>query len=60
MDRREAIGLGIAGALVSGRALAQTEAGYLPGDSQEFTSSHLMPSVSRFTRTRRVCVPRIT
>src|SRR5688572_5882945 len=36
MDRREAIGLGIAGALMSGTARAQTEPGYLPGDSTEF------------------------
>jgi acetyl esterase/lipase len=36
MDRREAIGLGIAGALFSGAARAQTEPGALPGDSQEF------------------------
>jgi acetyl esterase/lipase len=36
MDRREAIGLGIAGVLLSGTARAQTEPGVLPGDSQEF------------------------
>ena len=36
MDRREVIGLGLAGALVSGAARAQTEPGYLPGDSTEF------------------------
>jgi len=36
MDRREAIGLGIAGALFSGPARAQAEPGILPGDSQEF------------------------
>ena len=36
MDRREMLGLGVAGALVPGAAGAQTEPGYLPGDSQEF------------------------
>jgi acetyl esterase/lipase len=36
MDRRKAIGLGIAGALVYGQAWAQSEPGALPGDSQEF------------------------
>ena len=36
MDRREVIGLGVAGALMSGTAQAQTESGYLPGDSTEF------------------------
>ena len=36
MDRREAIGLGIAGALLPKVALAQTEPGFLPGNSQEF------------------------
>jgi acetyl esterase/lipase len=36
MDRREAIGLGLAGALISGAARAQNETGYLPGDSTEF------------------------
>jgi acetyl esterase/lipase len=36
MDRREAIGLGLAGALISGAAGAQNETGYLPGDSTEF------------------------
>jgi acetyl esterase/lipase len=36
MDRREILGLGIAGALVSGVARAENELGYLPGDSQEF------------------------
>jgi acetyl esterase/lipase len=36
MDRREMIGLGIAGALAPGMATAQTEPGYLPGDSREF------------------------
>lgn len=36
MDRREAIGLGVAGVLMSGAARAQTEPGYLPGDSTEF------------------------
>lgn len=36
MDRREAIGLGVAGVLMSGAAWAQTEPGYLPGDSTEF------------------------
>jgi len=36
MDRREAIGLGLAGALVSGAAQAQRQPGYLPGDSEEF------------------------
>jgi len=37
MDRREAIGLGIAGALMPGAAFGQThETGYLPGDSEEF------------------------
>src|SRR5579863_2496929 len=34
MDRREMLGL--VGALVPGAAGAQTEPGYLPGDSQEF------------------------
>ena len=38
MDRREAIGLGLAGTLVSSAAYAQTEPGYLPGDSQEFVA----------------------
>src|SRR6266568_5163305 len=42
MDRREAIGLGIAGALVSSTARAQTPPGYLPGDSEEFIA--LWPS----------------
>jgi acetyl esterase/lipase len=36
MDRREMLGLGLAGALVPGTALAQNEPGYLPGDSREF------------------------
>jgi acetyl esterase/lipase len=36
MDRREAIGLGVAGVLMSGAARAQSEPGYLPGDSTEF------------------------
>ena len=36
MDRREAIGLGVAGVLLPKAALAQTEPGFLPGDSQEF------------------------
>lgn len=36
MDRRRVIGLGVAGALMSGVARAQTEIGYLPGDSAEF------------------------
>ena len=37
MDRREMLGLGLAGALVSGKAWGQEhEPGYLPGDSQEF------------------------
>ena len=36
MDRREVIGLGVAGVLMSGAALAQSEPGYLPGDSTEF------------------------
>jgi acetyl esterase/lipase len=38
MDRREILGLGVAGALLSKEALAQTMAadGYLPGDSREF------------------------
>jgi len=36
MDRREMIGMGLAGALVSGVAEAQTEPGFLPGDSTEF------------------------
>jgi len=37
MDRREAIGLGLAGALMPRTAFAQQhETGYLPGDSQEF------------------------
>src|SRR5258708_11652323 len=36
MDRREMLGLGLAGALVSGKAWGETETGYLPGDSQEF------------------------
>lgn len=38
MDRREAIGLGLAGALVSSAAQAQNEPGYLPGDSTEFVA----------------------
>src|ERR1700761_3327066 len=36
MDRRGMIGLGLAGALVSGAAEAQIESGALPGDSKEF------------------------
>ena len=36
MDRREMIGLGLAGALVSGAGEAQIESGALPGDSKEF------------------------
>ena len=37
MDRREVIGLGLAGALMPGAALGQQhETGYLPGDSEEF------------------------
>ena len=36
MDRREMLGMGLAGALLPGAAGAQTEPGYLPGDSQEF------------------------
>jgi acetyl esterase/lipase len=36
MDRRTVIGLGVAGALLPKVALAQTEPGFLPGDSQEF------------------------
>ena len=36
MDRREMIGFGLAGALVSGAAEAQIEPGALPGDSKEF------------------------
>lgn len=36
MDRREVIGLGVAGVLMSGAARAQSEPGYLPGDSTEF------------------------
>ena len=37
MDRREAIGLGVAGALLPRAAFGQEhETGYLPGDSQEF------------------------
>jgi acetyl esterase/lipase len=36
MDRREMLGMGLAGALVSGAADAETEPGYLPGDSREF------------------------
>jgi acetyl esterase/lipase len=36
MDRRELLGLGLAGALTPGMAAAQSEPGYLPGDSQEF------------------------
>ena len=37
MDRRQAIGLGLAGALLPRTAFAQEhETGYLPGDSQEF------------------------
>src|SRR3984957_17207652 len=42
MDRREMIGLGLAGALVSGAADAQIESGALPGDSKEFVE--LWPS----------------
>ena len=38
MDRREMIGLGLAGALVSGAADAQIEPGALPGDSKEFVA----------------------
>jgi acetyl esterase/lipase len=38
MDRREMIGLGLAGALVSGAAEAQIETGALPGDSKEFVA----------------------
>src|SRR5258705_11616815 len=37
MDRREAIGLGIAGALLPGAAWGQVhETGFLPGDAEEF------------------------
>lgn len=36
MDRREMLGMGLAGALLPGAAGARTEPGYLPGDSQEF------------------------
>lgn len=36
MNRRRVIGLGVAGALMSGVARAQTDQGYLPGDSTEF------------------------
>jgi acetyl esterase/lipase len=36
MDRREMLGLGLAGALVPGTTFAQNEPGYLPGDSREF------------------------
>ena len=36
MDRREMLGIGLAGALVPGTGSAQTEPGYLPGDSEEF------------------------
>lgn len=42
MDRRELLGMGLGGALVSGAARAQTEPGSLPGDSQEFIA--LWPS----------------
>jgi acetyl esterase/lipase len=38
MDRREMLGMGLAGALVSGAAQAQTEPGFLPGDSREFVT----------------------
>ncbi|MFO1246620.1 MAG: alpha/beta hydrolase [Alphaproteobacteria bacterium] len=38
MDRRTAIGLGLAGTLVSHVAHAQTEPGYRPGDSREFVA----------------------
>jgi acetyl esterase/lipase len=45
MDRRDVIGLGVAGALLSKAALAQTMRadGYLPGDSTEFVA--LWPGV---------------
>ena len=37
MDRRQAIGMGLAGALLPRAAFGQEhETGYLPGDSQEF------------------------
>src|SRR5271156_3656695 len=36
MDRREILGMGLAGALGSGAAEGQTKPGFLPGDSQEF------------------------
>jgi acetyl esterase/lipase len=39
VDRREAIGLGLAGALLPRAALGQThETGFLPGDSEEFVT----------------------
>ena len=41
MDRREAIGLGLAGALAAAhrRSAQEHETGYLPGDSQEFVGA---------------------
>jgi acetyl esterase/lipase len=36
MDRRKILGLGVAGALLPRTAGAQTQTGFLPGDSQEF------------------------
>jgi acetyl esterase/lipase len=36
MDRRKILGLGAAGALLPRTVMAQTETGFLPGDSQEF------------------------
>jgi acetyl esterase/lipase len=36
MDRRKILGLGVAGAMLPRTAWAQTETGFLPGDSQEF------------------------
>jgi len=38
MDRRKAIGLSLAGTIVSDAVSSKTEVGYLPGDSREFVA----------------------